>query len=72
MHELYPDGREIFLVRDFRDMLCSIRAFNEKRGSAAFGLDGPGAEEAYVVEVLAPSVKNLLDEWRDRADRPSW
>ena len=32
LRELYPDAREVFLVRDFRDMLCSIRAFNEKRG----------------------------------------
>ena len=47
-------------MRDFRDMLCSIRSFNEKRGSAAFGLDGPGAEESYVLDVLAPSVENLL------------
>jgi hypothetical protein len=66
LHELYPEAREIFLVRDFRDMFCSIRAFNEKRGSAAFGFDGAGAEETYVVDVLAPSVENLLDEWRDR------
>jgi hypothetical protein len=66
LHELYPEGREIFLVRDFRDMLCSIRAFNAKRGSAAFGFDEDGAEETYVLDVLAPSVKNLLDEWRDR------
>ena len=66
--ELYPDGREIFLVRDFRDMLCSIRAFNEKRGSAAFGLDETSTDEAYVLDVLAPSVKNLLHDWRDRAD----
>jgi hypothetical protein len=68
VQELYPDGREIFLVRDFRDMLCSIRAFNEKRGSSAFGRDGSGGEEAYVLDVLAPSVKNLLHEWRQRAD----
>ena len=68
LHELYPDGREIFLVRDFRDMLCSIRSFNEKRGTAAFGFDGPGAEEAYVFDVLAPSVENILREWRARSD----
>ena len=67
--ELYPGGQEIFLVRDFRDMLCSIRSFNEKRGSAAFGFDGPGAEETYVLDVLAPSVENLLDEWRGRSGR---
>ena len=28
--ELYPNGRELFLVRDFRDMVCSMLAFNEQ------------------------------------------
>ena len=69
VQELYPEGQEVFLVRDFRDMLCSIRSFNAKRGSQAFGLDGPGGEESYVTDVLAPSVQNLLHEWRDRAGR---
>ncbi len=69
LQELYPEGREIFLVRDFRDMLCSIRSFNEKRGNAAFGFSGPGAEESYVVDVLAPSVENLADQWRDRSGK---
>ncbi len=67
LRELYPDAREVFLVRDFRDMLCSIRAFNEKRGTSAFGLEGEGGEAAYVEEVLASSVESLLREWRSRA-----
>ena len=69
LRELYPDAREVFLVRDFRDMLCSIRAFNEKRGTSAFGLEGEGAEVGYVQDMLGPSVDNLLHEWRSRADR---
>ena len=56
-------------MRDFRDMLCSIRAFNEKRGTSAFGLEGEGAEVGYVQDMLAPSVDSLLHEWRSRADR---
>jgi hypothetical protein len=42
--ELYPDPREVFLVRDFRDMVSSILAFNRKRGVRGFGegsADGP-------------------------------
>jgi hypothetical protein len=35
--ELYPDAPEVFLVRDFRDMLSSILAFNRKRGVRGFG-----------------------------------
>jgi hypothetical protein len=34
MRELDPQSREIFLVRDFRDMLCSMSAFSEKREAA--------------------------------------
>jgi hypothetical protein len=68
LRELYPGAREVFLVRDFRDMLASIRAFNEKRGVAAFGLDGASADEQYVLDGLGPSVRNLLDEWHARSD----
>jgi Sulfotransferase family len=35
--ELYPDAREVFLVRDFRDMVSSILAFNRRRGVQGFG-----------------------------------
>jgi hypothetical protein len=35
--ELYPEAREVFLVRDFRDMVASILAFNRKRGVKGFG-----------------------------------
>jgi hypothetical protein len=64
--ELYPDAREIVLVRDFRDMLCSIVSFNEKRGRPAFGLNAGDDVESYVTDVLAPSVADLLREWRAR------
>ncbi len=67
--ELYPDAREIFLVRDFRDMLCSIRSFNAKRAASDFGLDGAQSDQVYVEQVLSPSVKSLVREWRRRADR---
>jgi len=41
-HELYPQAREIILVRDFRDMLCSMLAFN----APAFGFEGAPFEGA--------------------------
>ena len=37
IRELYPRAKEIFLVRDFRDMARSIMAFDAKRGYAGFG-----------------------------------
>ena len=68
LSELYPDAREIFLVRDFRDMLCSILAFNRKRGRAAFGTDESVGGDAYVHN-LGQSVAGLLAEWRSRKAR---
>jgi hypothetical protein len=68
LRELYPDAAEVFLVRDFRDMVCSIRSFNEKRGSENFGAAGANGDEAYV-RVLAPAVARLLDGWRERRGR---
>jgi hypothetical protein len=35
--DLYPRANEIFLVRDFRDLICLVLAFNEKRGTVEFG-----------------------------------
>ncbi|HEY8240273.1 MAG TPA: hypothetical protein VIH35_02450, partial [Kiritimatiellia bacterium] len=35
-HELYARCREVVLVRDFRDVACSIFAFNKKRGYVSF------------------------------------
>ncbi len=38
--ELYPLAAEVLLVRDFRDMVASILAFNRKRGVLGFGEGG--------------------------------
>ena len=35
---LFPHTREIYLIRDPRDMLCSILAFNRQRGEQSFGM----------------------------------
>ena len=40
IQELYPDAREILLVRDPRDMLCSMLAYDARRGATAFGRSG--------------------------------
>jgi hypothetical protein len=46
--ELYPQAREVFLVRDFRDMVTSILAFNRKRGVRGFGEGAAGSAVDYV------------------------
>src|SRR5262249_31232318 len=42
LREIFPGTREIFLVRDFRDMVASILAFSERTGV----VHGFGREEA--------------------------
>jgi hypothetical protein len=66
--ELYPRAREVFLVRDFRDMVASIFAFNRKRGVKGFGEEAARDELDYVrrLEVWA---SNLLRSWRRRSER---
>ena len=48
MRELYPHAKEIFLVRDFRDMVLSILAFDRKRGFPGFGRPEGTTDEQYV------------------------
>jgi sulfotransferase family protein len=69
MWELYANPREVFVVRDFRDMACSMKAFDAKRGFQAFGRQRVQNEEHHIVEQLAPRVASLHREWRRRADR---
>lgn len=64
--ELYPKAKELFLVRDFRDMASSVLAFNEKRGFAGFGRLEGQTDEEYLRAVLRPAVLGLCDEWRER------
>jgi hypothetical protein len=67
LREIFPGTREVFVVRDFRDMLCSILAFNEKLGVVGFGRDVADSDESYVSEQLATSVNGLAHAWRERA-----
>ena len=46
--ELYPRAKEVFLVRDFRDMARSIMAFDERRGFAGFGRPEGASDEEYM------------------------
>lgn len=66
--ELYPKAREIFLVRDFRDMLCSIKAFNQKRGSADFARNLAASEEQYILN-MGEMAARLRKAWNNRRDR---
>jgi sulfotransferase family protein len=66
--EVYPGAREVILVRDFRDMLCSVIAFNEKRGYEAFGRGAVGSDAEYVETTVTNSARRLLRRLKDRGD----
>lgn len=57
--ELYPGAKEIVLVRDPRDVLSSMLAFNAKRGIGGFGRDR-FETDADFARNLARNVSGLL------------
>ena len=67
--ELYPRAKEIFLVRDFRDMTRSIMAFDEKRGYPGFGRPEGASDEEYLRGELRQMVDSLRRSWAERRDR---
>lgn len=48
IRDLMPSSREIFLVRDFRDVACSMRSYNEKKGISMLGGGADDTEEEWV------------------------
>lgn len=60
--ELYPRAREVFLVRDPRDMLASIFAFNRKRGDAGFGRAVAASDVEFVAQI-AHAMDTLAEAW---------
>jgi hypothetical protein len=64
--ELFPEAREMILVRDFRDMISSMIAFNAKRGYAPYGREGGNSDEAFVRQARA-GVEHLVNAWKSRS-----
>jgi hypothetical protein len=69
MHELYPGAKEVFLVRDFRDVACSHLSFSidpdtgEPRGKL------PGkTRETYVRQDVRRIAVDFRDAWRARGE----
>ncbi|HZO58290.1 MAG TPA: sulfotransferase [Solirubrobacterales bacterium] len=69
MWEIYPKAKEIFMVRDFRDMVFSILAFDRKRGYPGFGRPDGVTDEEYVRGELLKMAVNLRNSWFTRKDR---
>ncbi len=70
LSEMYPGAREVILVRDFRDMLCSVIAFNRKRGWDAFGRTEGGDDAEYVRTSMRQSALKLAERLRGGGARP--
>lgn len=68
--ELYPGAREVILVRDFRDQLCSVIAFNRKRGWSDFGYTEGGDDAEYVRNMMRPSLETLATRLQSETTRP--
>ena len=66
--QLYPGMREVFLVRDPRDMMASQIAFDRQRGHLAFRRPEDRSDTDYARR-LAGDFRRLLQEWKLRDGR---
>ena len=67
--ELYPKAKEIFLVRDFRDVFSSMLAYNKKFGRRAFWPEHLKSDEEFAHFLRNSTIKNLSRSWPKRQDR---
>ena len=65
LRELYPGAAEVVLVRDLRDVFCSVLAFNRKRGYEAFGRERAGSDDEYI-DTVRRSGEALRDHMQGR------
>jgi hypothetical protein len=63
--ELYPRAREVVLVRDPRDVLCSVLAANAKRGERP----PPADVHRWIGEEFAGRITAVAGSWERRRDR---
>jgi hypothetical protein len=67
--ELYPQAREVFLVRDFRDVVSSMLAYNVKHGRRVFGPEWIKSDEEFARFVRQGTVRLLSKSWPRRQRR---
>jgi hypothetical protein len=66
--EIFPGARELILVRDFRDRLSSVFAWNEKRGDHGFGHEAEMSKAEYLAERVNADAEGLLSRWRRKGE----
>jgi hypothetical protein len=65
--QIFSETKLIFLVRDLRDVICSIRSFNEARGYAAFGAQLAQSDQG-LIDFYADAAGNFIELWRRHKD----
>jgi hypothetical protein len=63
--DLYPGARELILVRDIRDVICSAVAFDAKRGRRSFGRESLDDDLGFVAQ-LHMDLGRLVRSWQRR------
>lgn len=66
--EIFPGAREVILVRDFRDRLSSVFAWNEKRDDHGFGHAAEMSKVEYLTERVRADAEGLLHRRRRQGD----
>jgi hypothetical protein len=66
--EIFPGARELILVRDFRDRLSSVFAWNEKRDDHGFGHAAEMSKAEYLAERVRADAEGLLRRRRRQGD----
>jgi Sulfotransferase family len=68
IRELYPGAREVFLVRDFRDVACSALLAEDRHQHAPFGSGRQAgmSEEEYVQDVVRRMATDMRRSWETR------
>jgi len=64
LYEIYPNVKEIFLVRDFRDVLCSSLSFSQRIGQFG-GYSVQDKENA--VKITQRHAQGLFRAWQNRS-----
>lgn len=64
--DVYKSPKEIILVRDFRDVLCSAKSFNEKRNSVSFGRERVSDDFEWVQHVSKAGIRRMVNALTER------
>jgi len=65
----YSNAKEIIVIRDFRDVVCSAMAFNKRRNSQKFGRNLADSDEQWIRNMRERGVERILRALDERGDK---